>query len=79
VSVVAQTHRILKFVVGIHVAINWNGGGERLSVSLFGTCSVSRAPYKLTRKLFVCVTDLFTSFESGRILILFNSNLHFLL
>jgi hypothetical protein len=53
------------------------GSGERLSASLFGTCSVSRAPYKLTRRIFVCVTDFISSFESGRLFILFNSNLVF--
>ena len=53
--------------------------GERLSAALFGTCSVSRAPYKLTRKIFVCATDLITSFDSGRLLVLYGSNLHFLL
>ena len=55
------------------------GGGERLSASLVGACSVSSSPYKLTRKIVTYVTDLITSFESGRLLTIFNSNLHFLL
>jgi hypothetical protein len=58
---VAQTYRILKFVVGIRVVIHGNNfalhdwGGERLSATLFGTHAVSKVSYKLTRKIRVYV------------------------
>jgi hypothetical protein len=77
---VAHTCRILKFVVGIRVVIHRNnfdlhdwGWGVIICINVWNVFCFKSSLRTDKKNSYVC-TGLITSFESGRLLILFNSN-----